>query len=234
MDADNQTLSAGLSDQAPSAMETPRTRKWAGRVRRTGLCCLGFAVFLMAIYAFRSPILRELATIWIVDEPLAKADAVVVLGGGLESRPFEAARLYHAGLAPKVLFMDVKLSPTTKLGITPSEEELTRKTLLKQGVAETDLVVIGQSVASTFDESMAVRNWVQTNHARRIIIPTDLFHTRRVRWLFRKELKGTGTQVSVKAVSPPNYTATDWWHHEEGLIAFQNEIIKFAYYWAKY
>ena len=76
---------------------------------------------------------RAAARAWIVNEPTAKDRRInVVLGGGLENRPFEAARLYHAGVAHKVLFMDVKLSPTGKLGITPSEQELTRKVLRQQ------------------------------------------------------------------------------------------------------
>jgi uncharacterized SAM-binding protein YcdF (DUF218 family) len=215
-------------------MGPPRPPKWARYVRSVVLWSCSLAALLLSLYALRSPILHGAAALWIVSEPLAKADAIVVLGGGLEYRTFEAARLYHAGLAPKVLFMDVKLSPTAKLGITSNERELTRKVLLHEGVAETNLVVIGQSVASTFDESIAVRNWIQANGARRIIIPTDIFHTRRVRWLFRKQLRASGAQVSVEAVSPSGYTARDWWQHEEGLIAFQNELIKFAFYRVKY
>ncbi len=201
------------------------------RALKCGVAVLAGLALLAWLHA---PLLAGAARAWIVNEPAAKADAIVVLGGGLENRPFEAARLYHAGMAPKVLFMDVKLSPTGKLGITPSETELTRKVLLQQGVPEGDLVVIGRGVASTFDESMAVRDWVQAHHVKRIIIPTDIFHTRRVRWLFRKELRGTGAQIAVETAPTPGYTAGDWWRHEEGLIAFQNEIIKFAYYRFKY
>jgi uncharacterized SAM-binding protein YcdF (DUF218 family) len=218
----------------PARIKPLHPLKWRRRVRSLVLWSGSLAALLLSLYALRSPILHGAAALWIVTEPLVKADAIVVLGGGLEYRTFEAARLYHAGLAPKVLFMDVKLSPTAKLGITPNERELTRKVLLHEGVAETNLVVIGQSVASTFDEAIAVRNWLQTNHARRIIIPTDIFHTRRVRWLFRKQLRPAGAQVTVEAVSRPDYSARDWWQHEEGLIAFQNEVIKFAFYRVHY
>jgi len=67
-----------------------------------------------------------------------------------------------------------------------------------------------------------------------VIIPTDPFHTRRVRWLFRKQLKPIGAQVIVRAVPVRDYTASDWWKHENGIVAFQNEVLKFAYYWVKY
>jgi hypothetical protein len=54
--------------------------------------------------------------------------------------------------------------------------------------------------------------------------------TRRVRWLFRKQLKGTGVQVHLRAIKPKEYGITDWWRHEEGPIVFQNELIKTNYY----
>ena len=171
---------------------------------------------------------------WIVNEPLQKADAIVVLGGGLENRPFAAARLYHEGFAPKILLMDVKLAPTTRLGITLPEKDLTRQVLRKEEVPDSDCITIGDGVASTYDESRAVRAWLEKTGAKSVIIPTDLFHTRRVRWLFRKELKGTGACVLVVVAPTEQYQATNWWRHEEGLIAFQNEVVKSLYYHLRY
>src|ERR1039458_2085853 len=82
----------------------PLVRKWPRRLLGLSVLCLLCSVLC---FAFRSPLLTGLANAWIVNEPLERADAIVVLGGGLEIRPFEAARLYHEGLAPKVLLMDV-------------------------------------------------------------------------------------------------------------------------------
>jgi uncharacterized SAM-binding protein YcdF (DUF218 family) len=183
---------------------------------------------------FRAPLLTGLANDWIVNEPLAKADVIVVLGGGVETRPFEAARLYHQGLAPKILIMNPKPVPTSGLGLTPSEAELTRQILTNQGVPASALVILANEVTSSYEESMAFRDWAKTNVIKNVIIPTDIFHTRRVRWLYRKELKNTGIQVSVEAVPMREYTARDWWRNEHGIVAFQNEILKFAYYRIKY
>ncbi|MCX6921785.1 MAG: YdcF family protein [Verrucomicrobia bacterium] len=177
-----------------------------------------------------------MANAWIVNEPLEKADAVVVLGGAVETRAFEAARLYREGFAPKVLLLDVKRNPAANLGLVPPESDVTRQLLLKHGVTNSDCLSVGQAVASTHDESCAVRAWVEATGAQRVIIPTDLFHTRRVRWVFRKALKGTGATVTVRAVPPTGYmySATNWWHCELGLITFQNEVLKYGYYRVKY
>jgi uncharacterized SAM-binding protein YcdF (DUF218 family) len=194
----------------------------------------GLLVLLSAIYYLQSPILIGLANAWIVNDPVTHADAIVVLGGGLESRPFEAARLFHRGFAPKILFMDVKLSPTAEMNITLPEKELARRVLLSNNVPESAILAIGKSVSSTYEEVQAVRSWIQDSGSKSVIIPTDLFHTRRVRWLFHKKLKDITDEVRVTAVPSREYAATNWWRHEEGLIAFQNEVIKYLYYLVKY
>lgn len=191
-------------------------------------------VLLVTGYFFRTPLLRGLASEWIVNEPLSHSDVIVVLGGGPDTRPFEAARLFHLGLAPKVLLMNPRPSPSTELGLLPTEADLGRSILLKQEVPNSDIFVAAEVVTNSYDESIAIRNWAKTNGVTRVIVPTDIFHTRRVRWLYGKEFKGTGIQVEIEAVPVRQYAARDWWHHEEGVIAFQNEVLKYAYYRLKY
>jgi len=205
--------------------------KW---FKRLVLALLFVGVLLAVAWLCRGPLLRGAARAWIVDQPLARADAIVVLGGGLDTRPFEAAQLYYRGMAPRILVMNPKLTAATELGLLPAEGALARTMLLKLKVPAGAIQVPAELVTNSFDESIVVRNWARANHVRRLIIPTDIFHTRRVRWLFRKELKNTGIQVTVDAVPVREYTRRDWWRHESGIVAFQNEVLKFAYYWVKY
>ena len=185
-------------------------------------------------YLFRAPLLTGLAEAWVVNDPVAKADAIVILGGWPELRPAEAARLFHQGYAPRILCTDVKLSPAAEMGIALSERELTRRVLLSNNVPETAIIVVGKSVANTYEESLAVRTWVEATKAKSIIIVTDLAHSRRARWIFRKELKGTGAQIQMHAVKPKQYGITDWWRHEDGVRASQDEFVKYLYYRLKY
>ena len=225
------TLNPELSTLRPSCAVPCKPRRRLTRIAwlLTSVCAL-----LLAGFVFRAPLLTRLAEAWVVNEPVTKADAIVVLGGGLENRPFAAAKLFHDGVAPQVLYMDVKLNPAEELGVALPEREQTRRILSSNGVPETAMTVIGSSVSSTYDESRAVQTWVEQTGAKSIVIPTGPFHTRRVRWIFGKELRNTKAEIHVVPIKPLRYEISDWWRHEEGLIAFQNEVIKYAYYRLKY
>ena len=71
-------------------------------------------LFLTAGMCFLAWICRELllskvADVWIMSDSIGSADAVAVLGGGLEIRPFAAADFYRRGLVRKVLVARVGL-----------------------------------------------------------------------------------------------------------------------------
>ena len=206
-------------------------RRW---LTRLAVCLFIFCFLLSAVYFFRVPLLRSAANLWIINDPPQKADAIVLLGGGLETRPFAAARLYRDGYAPRILVTSPRPSPTDEMGLTTREIDTARQVLVKEGVPDSALVEIGKDVQNTYDEAIAVRAWLQTNHATRVIIPTDIFHTRRVHWVFCKQLKPVGVQVLVQAVPVREYTQASWWRDERGVLAFQNEIFKLAYYKLKY
>jgi len=198
-------------------------RRWLG-------CLLVLGLLGSVGWFFRAPLLANLAAAWVVNQPVTKADAIVILGGGVENRPFTAAKLFQDGIAPRILYMNVRLNPAEELGIYPPESIQTRRILMSNGVPETAMTVIGTNVTSTYDEAQAVKAWIEKTGAKTILIPTDPFHTRRACWIFNKELQDTKTDVYVMVVKPVRYRTEEWWRHEEGVIAFQNEVAKYAYY----
>ncbi len=185
-------------------------------------------------YLFRAPLLRAAASAWVVDQPVEKSDAIAVLGGGAQFRSFAAAQLFRDGFAPRVLVMKVGLDPVDDPKVGSRETEMIRKVLLHEHVPADALVTVGDGVTSTREEALAIRGWAVRNGARRVIVPTDLFHTRRATRLFRRVFAGSGVEVIVHAVPPVEYRLDDWWQHDEGVIAFQNEVVKSALYLARY
>lgn len=193
-----------------------------------------FLVVLAGLILYHAALLTALGKLWTVDETLTKADAIVVLGGGVQTRPFAAAKLYREGFAPKVIVINVERSPTDQMGLTLPESQLITDVLLREGVPGDAITLVGENVSSTYEEALAVSDWLKQTGARHLLVPTESFHTRRVNWIFKKVLHSIGTDVQVKAVEPGSYHYTDWWQTEKGLIEFQNEVIKFAYYLIKF
>ncbi len=204
------------------------------RLRRCFACVFLLLLVGLAGFIFRAPLLRNVAAMWIVTSPPVKADAVVVLGGGIDSRPFAAARYYREGWASNVIIMNVQLGPADELGLRVPESQMIRRVLTNQGVPESALIEVGQGVASSRDEAEALREWALKSKPKTILIPTDSFHTRRVNWFFNRRLKDTGAHVQTIAADPPRFDATNWWRHENTLISFQNEVVKTLLYRWKY
>jgi len=85
---------------------------------------------------------------------------------------------------------------------------------------------IGRDVTSTRDEIAALRAWADGAQARVVIVPTDPFHTRRLKALAGAHFAGSATRVLVTVVDPPGYRWQEWWRDEHGFLSFQNELLK--------
>lgn len=187
----------------------------------------------------RALLLRDVADLWIVSDAVTHADAVVVLGGGLADRPFVAADLYKKGLANKVLVSqaadNVLDSQVVKgdagtAGTVQGHTELNRQALLKLGVPASAIETFGKANKDTKDEAVALSEWAGSHGAKVVIIPTEIFSSRRVRWIFRREFAGKVTRIEVPVIEQSRYTRADWWKHNEGITSFGLEILKYIYY----
>lgn len=191
------------------------------------LSALVLAVLGVAVLGiFRVRIARAAARAWVVDERPVPSDAIVLLSGGVPSRPLAAAWLFNHGYAPLIVGTDIYIDPEL---VTP-ETSVTSAILTGSGVPKESVVWLTPTVNSTLDEAMAVLEWARANHAQRVIVTTDPFHTRRAKWVFRQVLGASGIDTVVVAAQPRDYSVDEWWRSETGLIEFQNEIIKFVYY----
>jgi uncharacterized SAM-binding protein YcdF (DUF218 family) len=210
---------------------TPPTKSF----RRRGVVFVAVALVALSTgWLAHVQILQATARAWVVSDAIAPADAIVVLGGGLETRPFAAADLYKKGMARQILISAVKPSPAEKLDIVPSHVEQNRAVLLKLAVPPEAIVSFGTDVSSTYEEARALAEWAKTNGIKSIVVPTEIFSSRRVRWILNKELSPLGARAEVQALQPLDYDIDDWWQHEAGVIGFQNEVIKYLYYRVKY
>lgn len=198
----------------------------------SGFLVLG--VLAAGVWLERAPLLRGAAELWIVSDPVTPSDVVAVLGGGISVRPFVAARLYKEGLVTEVLVSQVPVSATSSIGVIPEHTELNRRVLVKLGVPEWAIRTFGQANKSTFDEAVALREWADQHHVSQIIVPTEIFAARRVRWIFNREFAGSSVRLEFPSFEPADYTRAEWWKTSAGMITFENEVMKYIYYRLKY
>src|SRR6476469_3034859 len=142
----------------------------------------GFTIALLlagvaaAAWLEREALLQGAADLWIISDPVTRGDAVVVLGGGLDLRPFAAADLYRKGLANKVLVSRVSDdAPTVRIGALLGHTELNRKVLLMLGVPDAAIEIFGTNNSNTLDEARALKTWAGQNAAAVLIVPTEIF-----------------------------------------------------------
>lgn len=209
-----------------------RGNEWSLRRPLIGMFVL--ATVVAGAWLLREPVILGATNLWIVSDPASHADAIVVLWGGLATRPFVAAELWRRGLADKILISQGPEQRAVSMGAMPSHTELNREILLKLGIPAGVIETFGIANKNTKEEAAALREWAERNAASSFIIPSEIFPARRVRWIFRREFSGTTVSVEVPSIEPPDYTRRDWWKTEHGLVAFQNEVLKYIYYRLKY
>ena len=221
----------GMTDTQNHARASRQGNAWRSRVV-VGIA--GLVLVLGVAWLEHGPILRSLAAWWSVSDRLTHADAVVVLGGAIDVRPFAAAAIYKRGLAGTVFLSNDRMGRAARLGLVPSPMELSREILLKLGVPAAAIVPFGKELSSTREEAAAIHALAANGQVKSIIVPTELFGGRRVRWIFDRELAPAGIHVVVHAFPSGEYTLDDWWRHRRGWIDFNNEVLKYLYYRMRY
>jgi uncharacterized SAM-binding protein YcdF (DUF218 family) len=203
-------------------------------MRRSLIGMFVLATIVSGGWILREPVLVGAADLWIVSDPISRANVIVVLGGGLPTRPFVAAELWQRGLADKILISQAPEKMAVSIGAMPSHSEFNREILLKLGVPVGVIETFGTANKNTRDEAVALRQWAERNAVSSFIIPIEIFPARRVRWIFRREFFGTAVSIEVPSFEPPDYARRNWWKTENGPVVFQNEVFKYIYYRLKY
>jgi uncharacterized SAM-binding protein YcdF (DUF218 family) len=202
----------------------------------TALISLAFGCVIVTLSA-HAVILREAAQLWIVSDSLEKpTNAIVVLDGWFDQRARAAAALYKLGYGRDILILHAKLengSPD-KGKSSPIMAELSRALLINLGVPEGAVIDVPGQASSTYEEAEFVSNLIRVTGAKSLIIPTNLFHTRRVKWTYNKLFHDKGIKVTVRPILPLTYSPETWWQSGQGRSEFAWEILAYLYYRIRY
>jgi len=159
----------------------------------------------------------------VVDDPLRRADAIVILGGGGRGRVEEAARLFHSDYASWVVVTNTEMDYP---GIRADQATLNRREALWQGIPEKSILVAPGFATTTYEEALSVKQLAEARYWRRLIIVTDPFHTRRAHLIYSKILKDTDIDIIMRPVTQHWYHPDTWWQTASGLRETWTEFLK--------
>jgi uncharacterized SAM-binding protein YcdF (DUF218 family) len=204
--------------------------------RRILVLLLILILFPAGIYAFRLQVLRGIGNFLVIHDPLEPADVIYLLNGDPTVRPQHAAALFRKGLAPQVVIARAYDSPGVIAGAYPNVTDTNIAILRELGVPDSQIVELRtpEGVQHTFDEAVALRDYVREHGVHSIIIVTSDLHTRRARFIHQKVLARTSARIFMAPVPDRKYGADNWWQLEDGLVGCQNEYLKLFYYHWKY
>jgi uncharacterized SAM-binding protein YcdF (DUF218 family) len=204
-------------------------RRAPRKSRRTIAAALLVLLALAGVIAFRG-IGRWL----VVEDPLDRSDAIVVLSGGLPYRAMEAAKIFHQGIAPQVwLTQPANTSDVLSRMSIPfeGEEGYSRSVLIYEGVPDSDIRILTPVIVNTEDEERTIIAEMQATHASRVILVTSPPHTRRVRTLWR-HLAPAGLTLIVRGASEDEYDADHWWRTTRDALSVMRETLGLLNAWA--
>jgi uncharacterized SAM-binding protein YcdF (DUF218 family) len=192
------------------------------------------ALLLAGAWLLHRPVLRATGRFLITADPELRSDALYVLGGSATERGETGAALLQRGVAPVMYCTGSNVPPSLEVvGMPLAEAVLTRGAALRVGADSTRVhaMIVG---TSTWEEAEAIRAHALAAGYDTITVVSTEFHLRRVRWVFRRNFKGTGITVLVQPAQSRRYDAARWWASEEGLLMVNNEYVKLAYYLLRY
>jgi uncharacterized SAM-binding protein YcdF (DUF218 family) len=200
-----------------------------------GLYILNFVLLMIPITYFGySPLMRHCAAIIVVEDPIQKSDAILVLAGGEPGRAWGAAELYNQKMADYVI--------VTRDKPTFEEDELRKRgielvdgrgnyirVLRGLGVPEDRIVAIDTPTDHTFEELLRVRELCVERNWKSLIIVTANYHTRRARMAARYIFEGD-FQVSVVGTPHGGMKLDSWWKNRTDVRTFLIEFEKLVAY----
>ena len=140
------------------------------------------------------------------------ADAVIPLVGGVERAAY-AARLHQDGYAPWFVATDVE--QILDLGEARPADTRIARIALEQGVTQQHILTTVAPVTSTYTEALAVRDLVQCESWKSLIVVTSPTHTRRSRAIFRTVFTGTAIAVSIHPAIGESESDEAWWRDQD-------------------
>src|SRR5229473_4844743 len=184
------------------------------------------AAAVVAVPSVREEVLRGAGWALVVNEPVAPADIIVVSPDSGGAGALEAADLVHSGIATRVaVFIDPPSGEDHEFirrGL-PYEDAGARQIRQLKSLGVTDVVQISRTDVGTEGEGEVLPAWCDQHQFRSVVFVAARDHSRRVRRVLDRVMKGHPTQVTVQPARYSSFDPDRWW---ETRVGVRTEIIE--------
>jgi hypothetical protein len=170
--------------------------------------------------------LRAAGWFLVADDPIHPADAIVIAVDAGRAGILEAADLVRGGMSRRVaIFADQPDDVDRELARRriDEEDELARQTRLLRTLGVEDIERIPLPITGTEDEGRVFPEWCGERQLRTVIVVSSADHTRRLRRVFHRAMKGRATAVMVRRARYSDFDPDTWWRKRGGV---RREIVE--------
>jgi uncharacterized SAM-binding protein YcdF (DUF218 family) len=193
------------------------------------------AATAIGIEPVRSFALRAAGWALVAQDPVVRADVIVVSAAESAAGVLETAELVRSGIA-------------TGVGVFDDPPGEVDRQLLRRGVPYEDAVAISmrqlrslgietvesipKSVPGTEEEARVLPDWCRTRQLQSVVVVTTADHSRRVRRVFNRAAKGVDIKIAVRVARYSAFNPDRWWQTRDGIrtgvIEFQKLLLDLA------
>jgi uncharacterized SAM-binding protein YcdF (DUF218 family) len=177
----------------------------------------------------------EIGTFMAREDPLQKADAIFVFAGTRIERPLEAADLYRAGYAPRLVVTrampEQGTSAAERRGArVPSDFDLSKDVLVSLGVPPEALIVPPRIHDNTAEEIETLHDLAVRNKWKRVILVSSKYHLRRIRLAATRAMRDTSVELLLRGSRYDAATPERWWQRRSDVRWLVSEVPKLVLY----
>lgn len=155
-----------------------------------------------------------------LNQPLQKADAIVVVSGGdTKSRTNTGIGLYKAGWANLLIFSGAAADPNS-----PSNAKVMKEQAINQGIPESD-IIIDEKSKNTSENAREISKKIDELKIESVILVSSGYHVRRA----QAELQASSptTKIIARSSRDNNWNPYIWWLTPYGWWLTPKELISF-------
>jgi hypothetical protein len=178
------------------------------------------AAAMIAVSSVRELVLRAAGWALVVNEPVAPGDIIVVSLDSGGAGALEAADLVQSGIATRVaVFTDPPSGVDHEFirrGL-PYEDASARQIRQLKWLGVTDVVQIPRTEVGTEGEVQVLPPWCDQHQLRSIVFVAARDHSRRVRRVLNRVMKGHPTRLMVRPARYSSFDPDRWWETRDGI-----------------